>query len=94
VRDVVLDDGTAIVSGGVVQVGHPIDIAIIDFLARGGDTYPFRGAPFTVLGVSDQQALFNYITAQVTDGGLDGLIIAGEYREGGEGRVTRLAPVN
>jgi 5'-nucleotidase len=94
VRDVVLDAGSAIVRGGVVQVGNPIDIAIIDFLARGGDAYPFRGAPFTVLGVSDQQALFNYITAQVADGGLGGLIIAGEYPEGGEGRVTRLSPVN
>lgn len=94
VKDVVLDGGTAIVSGGVVQAGNPIDIAIIDFLARGGDAYPFRGAPFIVLGVSDQQALFNYITAQVADGGLGGLIIADEYPEGGEGRVTRLSPVN
>ncbi|MGH7795348.1 MAG: bifunctional metallophosphatase/5'-nucleotidase [Candidatus Binatia bacterium] len=94
VTNVVLDDGTVIVSGGGVQTGNPIDIAIIDFLARGSDAYPFRGARFTVLGVSDQQALFNYIAAQVADGGLGGLITAGEYPEGGEGRIIRISPVN
>jgi 5'-nucleotidase len=36
-------------------------VATIDFLARGGDQYPFRGEPFTVLGASYQQALANYI---------------------------------
>lgn len=94
VRDVVLDDGTPIVIGGLVQAGNPIDIAIMDFLARGGDAYPFRGAPFTVLGVSHQQTLFNYIAAEVADGGLGSLITAAEHPEGGEGRITRISPVN
>jgi 5'-nucleotidase len=83
VVNVALDDGTPIVSGGVVVAGDPITIAIVDFLARGGDQYPFRGAPFTVIGVSYQQALSNYIQAE-----LGGLISSADYPEGGEGRIT------
>jgi 5'-nucleotidase len=83
VTEVTLDDDTVIVTGGVVQAGPAINIAIVDFLARGGDQYPFRGAPFTVLGVSYQQALFNYIV-----GPLNGEISAADYPEGGEGRIT------
>ena len=86
VLDVTLDDGTPIVVGGVVQAGDPIDIATIDFSARGGDQYPFRGAPFTTLGVSYQQALSNYIQDPT---GLNGLISAADYPEGGEGRITQ-----
>jgi 5'-nucleotidase len=83
IQSVVLDDGTPIVASGAVVTGDPINIAIVDFLARGGDQYPFRGAPFTVLGVSYQQALFNYIV-----GPLNGEISAADYPEGGEGRIT------
>jgi len=85
VLDVVLDNGTPIVSGGAVVDGPPLDIATIDFLARGGDQYPFRGAPFTTLGVTYQQALADYI-----EFGLSGLIGAADYPWGGEGRIVRL----
>ena len=87
VRDVTLDDGTQIVVGGVVQSGDPIDIATIDFNARGGDQYPYRGAPFTTLGVSYQQAVSNFIQDPT---GLNGVISAADYPEGGEGRITRV----
>ena len=85
VVNVVLDDGTPIVTNGVVDAGDDIVIATIDFLARGGDQYPFMGAPFTSVGVSYQQALFDYI-----GDGLGGLISAADYPEGGEGRIVQL----
>jgi 5'-nucleotidase len=85
VVDVVLDDGTPIVLGGTVVPGPPITIAIVDFLANGGDQYPFRGAPFTTIGVTYQQALSNYIID-----GLGGVISAVDYPEGGEGRITEV----
>ena len=85
VRDVTLDDGTPVVSGGAVVPGPSIDVATIDFLARGGDQYPFRGAPFTPVGFSYQQALSNYI-----QGPLGGSITAGDYPEAGEGRIIEL----
>lgn len=85
VREVVLDDGTVIVSGGAVVAGDPIDVATIDFLAKGGDQYPYRGLPFTTVGFTYQQALANYIVD-----GLGGVISATDYPAGGEGRVTRL----
>lgn len=83
--DVTLDDGTQIVVGGAVQPGDPITVATLNFLANGGDQYPFGGAPFEVLGTSYQQALFNYIVDE-----LGGSITAADYPEGGEGRITQL----
>ncbi len=85
VVDVTLDDGTLIVSGGAVVAGDDLTVATIDFLARGGDQYPFRGAPFEILGVTYQQALANYIVD-----GLGGTISAADYPFGGEGRITAL----
>jgi 5'-nucleotidase len=85
VVDVALDDGTVIVSAGVVVDGPGINIATIDFLARSGDQYPYRGAPFTNIGATYQQALANYIEM-----GLSGLISAADYPEGGEGRIVQL----
>jgi 5'-nucleotidase len=90
IQDVTLNDGTALVAGGSVVAGDPISIAITDFLARGGDQYPFGDAEFTVLGVSYQQALSNYIQADTADDGLGGLISAADYPEGGEGRIVEL----
>jgi 2',3'-cyclic-nucleotide 2'-phosphodiesterase (5'-nucleotidase family) len=85
VRDVTLDDGTPIVVGGVVQPGDPLSVATIDFLARGGDQYPFGGLPFTTLGVTYQQTLLDYLEI-----GLGGVITSVDYPEGGEGRITRI----
>lgn len=90
VTEVALNDGTVIVTGGVVVPGPDLTIATIDFSARGGDQYPYRGAPFTTVGVSYQQALSNYIQAPTGDGGLGGVISAADYPEGGEGRITQL----
>jgi 5'-nucleotidase / UDP-sugar diphosphatase len=85
VREVVLDDGTVLVSAGSVVPGEALTIATIDFLARGGDQYPYRGAPFTTLGVTYAQALQNYIEV-----GLSGVVRAADYPFGGEGRITRI----
>jgi 5'-nucleotidase, C-terminal domain len=85
VVEITLDDGTPIVAGGAVVPGAPaVNIATIDFSARGGDQYPFRGAPFvTFAGVTYQQALSGYIQDD-----LGGVITATDYPEGGEGRIT------
>jgi 5'-nucleotidase len=85
VQEVVLDGGTVIVTGGAVVAGPDLVVATIDFLAQGGDQYPYRDAPFTTLGVTYQQALANYI-----GDALGGLISAADYPEGGEGRITAL----
>ena len=87
VQRVVLDDGAVIVGGGRVVPGPALTLATNDFLARGGDEYNFQGAPFTVLGVTYQQALKNFI--QFSDG-LGETVAAADYPEGGEGRIERL----
>jgi 5'-nucleotidase len=81
----VLDDGTDLVSGGSVVPGPAVTVATSDFLARGGDQYPFRGLPFTTLGRTYQQTLQSFI-----EDGLGGLISAADYPEGGEGRIAAL----
>jgi 2',3'-cyclic-nucleotide 2'-phosphodiesterase (5'-nucleotidase family) len=83
VTEVVLDDGTPIVTAGAVVDGPGVSIATNDFSARGGDVYPFRGLPFTSVGVSYQQALAGYLADD-----LGGAITAADYPEGGEGRIT------
>ena len=84
IEDVVLDDGTVIVQNGVVVPGPALTVATIDFLARGGDGYPFGEVEFTPLGVSYQQGLANYLTEA---DGLNGQVTAADYPEGGEGRI-------
>jgi 5'-nucleotidase len=83
VTEVTLDDGTPIVAAGAVVAGADLTVATIDFLAKGGDEYPYRGAPFTILGATYQQALASYI-----EDALGGLITAADYPYGGEGRIT------
>lgn len=86
VRDVILDDGTELVKDGEVVPGAPaIGVATINFLANGGDEYPFGGLPFTSLGVSYQQALANYLV-----GPLEAAVLESAYPVGGEGRITRI----
>ncbi|MGP1345946.1 MAG: 5'-nucleotidase C-terminal domain-containing protein [Phycisphaerales bacterium] len=87
IKSIVLNDGREIVRDYlVVANAEPINIAIVDFLARGGDQYPFFGAPFTIVGVSYQQALRDFITDA-----LSGEITALDYRDGGEGRIIEIA---
>jgi 5'-nucleotidase len=86
VQEIHLDDGTAIVENGAVVSGAPaVNVATIDFLARGGDQYPFRDASFTPLGVSYQQALSDYIVEV-----LGGVITAAQYPESGSGRIAQI----
>ena len=85
VLELVLDDGTPIVTGGVVVPGADLTVAIPSFNAAGGDQYPFGGLPFTNLGLSYQQSLEEYI-----EGPLGGVVTAADYPAGGEGRITRV----
>jgi 5'-nucleotidase len=83
IKEIKLEDGTLIVSGGAIVTGAPdVIVSTIDFLARGGDQYPFRENPFTILGVTYQQALRYYITNE-----LAGRITAAAYPEQGSGRI-------
>ena len=86
IRDAVLDDGTVIVSEGSVVPGDPLILATIDFLANGGGCYPLAGIEFTSLGVTYQQALADYIAAD-----LGGRITSEDYPVDGDNRITALA---
>lgn len=81
---VTLEDGTEVVRDGEVVPGPAVTVATIEFLAQGGDGYPFGDASFTTLGVTYQQALVNYARDA-----LGGEITAAAYPEGGTGRIER-----
>jgi 5'-nucleotidase len=84
VRRVVLDDGTVLVDNGVVQAGAPsVSVATVDFLANGGDEYPFQGAPFTRVGITYENALREYVNTA-----LGGNVSVLQYPGGGERRVV------
>ncbi len=80
VRELVLDDGTVLVTGGVTQ-DVTVDIAGLSFSLAGGDAYP--AVPFATVGISDQQSLQTFI-----EDDLGGNVTAADYPRGGEGRVT------
>ncbi len=81
-----LADGTPIVVDGVVSGTAPnVNIALPDFTARGGDQFNFgTDKSFTTLGVTYQQALYNYLVD-----GVSGAITAVAYPEDGEDRIVR-----
>lgn len=86
--DLVLDDGTVVVSGGTVVSADPVTIATIDFLASGNDGYDmFEVYDFTRVGVSYQQSLANFLS------GL-GTITAADYADPVDPAArTRIIPV-
>jgi 2',3'-cyclic-nucleotide 2'-phosphodiesterase (5'-nucleotidase family) len=83
VQSLELADGTVIVAGGSVVDGPPVTVATIDFLALGGDRYPFGGLAFVRTTVTYQQALLERIRDD-----LGGVITGTAYPEGGEGRIV------
>jgi 5'-nucleotidase len=86
VRSVTLRDGTPVVANGLLVPNAPaVNIATLDFTARGGDQYPYRGASFTSLGITYALALQQFLTDD-----LDGVVRLSDYPAGGLGRITRL----
>lgn len=84
-----LSDGTLIVDAGMPVEGVFVTVATIDFLAKGGDQYPFGELEFTTLGVTYQQALYNYITSAKL-----ALIAKDDYPEGGDARILNINQQN
>lgn len=91
VQRITLNDGTVIVeNGAVVDGARDVVVVVPDFIARGGDQYPFGDAGLNLVGVTGQKALQNYL-----EQALSGVVTAAMYPEGGEGRintVTATAP--
>jgi len=79
ILDLFLTDGTQLIDDGMIlDPALTLDVATIDFLARGGDSLFPSGLSFEVLGTTYQQALFDYLT---TD--LRGIVQASQYTDVG-----------
>jgi 5'-nucleotidase / UDP-sugar diphosphatase len=75
IRDIVMDNGTVLVSGGVLNPSAPsFSFATIDFTAAGGDGYPFADNNFVfenaVTTITYQEALADFIATPKSLGGL------------------------
>ena len=83
VSELVLADGSAVVSGGVTQTGSAT-IAQLNFSIRGGDGQPdlttTPGVTVTQTPLGDQASLRNYLEAI-------GIVTAADYPNAGEGRI-------
>jgi 2',3'-cyclic-nucleotide 2'-phosphodiesterase (5'-nucleotidase family) len=87
IREIVLNDGRVIVRDGQVVSGAPtITIATGNFIAGGGDEYPFDGTVAIPTGVGEQDALTDYLVST-----LGGVVSPLDYPEGGENRVVDIA---
>jgi 5'-nucleotidase / UDP-sugar diphosphatase len=83
VREIALSDGTIIVADGKAVAGAPnVCFATLDFLARGGDGYPFAANDAVVTTVLESDALQQYIKEK-----LGGKIDASMYPDGGNKRI-------
>lgn len=83
VVEVMLDNGIVMVRDGAVVPDAPdVTIATSDFLARGGDQYPFGSARFVLLGETARKALSSYVRGQ-----LGGRITSSRYPEEGLKRI-------
>ncbi len=81
---ITLDDGTKLIANGAVVAGAPaITLATIDFLAGGGDGYPFQALGLTfqngVNNVTYGEALDRFISLAPEQGGLGGIVPASLY---------------
>ncbi len=89
VLDVILDFGgenpILMIDDGVIQAGAVnVDLATIDFLASGGDSYTMlTGLSRQILPATYQQALENYIAAPRLNGALGRAVTAEQYPFGG-----------
>lgn len=89
--EVTLGTGRKLVENGEVIADAPgVRIATIDFLARGGDAYPYEGTNFTTLGITYQQALANYLTTALVPNDAGYEVTAAQYPSGGEGRIQTI----
>lgn len=79
-----LTGGTPLVTGGVTQTPTAlVHVATIDFLARGGDGYPFGDNDLFSVGISYQQGLRQFIESLASD-----TVTSADYPVGGDGRIT------
>ena len=88
VKQIKLDTGDLIVRNyKIIQYAPYINLATLNFLARGGNQWNFSTSRKVNIGITLQNALINYISASNKDGGLNKIILKSKYPPEGLGRI-------
>ena len=88
IKQIKLSNGDFIVSNyKIVQYAPYVNIATLNFLARGGDDWDFGKGKKINIGVSTQNTLVDYISESNKLGGLNKLILKKQYPPEGNNRI-------
>lgn len=88
VKEIRLQSGDFIVQNyKVVEFAPSVDIATLDFLARGGDSWDFGKNKRVNIGISVPNAISSYMTSSNKEGGLNKIIHENQYPLTGVKRI-------
>lgn len=88
IKQIKLNNGDFIVNNyKIVQYAPYVNIATLNFLARGGDDWNFGKSKKINLGVSIQNSVINFISESNKIGGLNKLILKKYYPKDGNNRI-------
>ena len=88
VKEIKLYSGDIIVKNyKIVQYAPSVDVATIDFLARGGDDWDFGKNKKVNIGIPVPNAIASYITFSNKKGGLNKLVLDKQYPATGTKRI-------
>lgn len=91
IKEVRLDKNRPIVLDyKIVENAPSVNLATINFLARGGDEWNVGKGLKVNLGITNRRALSDYIKAPKSEGGLNGKITSAEYPDSGSRRILRI----
>lgn len=88
IKEIRLDSGDIIVQNyKLVKFAPSVDVATLDFLARGGDDWNFGKNKKVNIGISVVNAIKSYITSSNIKGGLNKIILEKQYPKNGKKRI-------
>lgn len=88
IKEIKLDSGDVIVQNyKIVKFAPSVDIATLDFLARGGDNWAFGKNKHVNIGISVANAIKSFITSSNKKGGLNKIILEKQYPKTGKKRI-------
>ena len=88
IKEIKLDSGDLIVQNyKMVKFAPSVNVATLDFLARGGDNWDFGKCKKVNIGIAVVNAIRSYISSSNKKGGLNKIILEKQYPKTGKKRI-------